>query len=1170
MPDRIRLRPILLVPTALLLLALILITWLTPVIGQSAEGDTPSPVFTAYQQRLLADREPNHDLQPLAPTPCENGFAGIYPCENVDLLAFMPLSTIGGGSGNDIWGWTDPLTGKEYALMGRSSGTSFVDISDPVNPVYIGNLPTHTSNSSWRDIKVYANYAFVVSEASGHGMQVFDLTRLRSVVSPPVTFTEDAHYSAFSRAHNIVINEDTGFAYAVGSNTCSGGLHMIDISNPLVPDNAGCFSADGYTHDAQCVVYNGPDAAHQGDEICFNANEDTLTIVDVTNKAAPVQLSRTGYGNSAYTHQVWITEDQTYLLLGDELDELNNGFNTRTYIWDIADLDAPSLIGHYNGTTTAIDHNLYIKDDRAYESNYRAGLQILDIADIANANLSQVAFFDVYPSSNSASFNGTWSNYPYFDSGVVIVSGIEQGLFVLQPKFGDFTLTVDDPALSVCSNGGFDSAIVSLDGVDGYSGDVDLSTTGLPFGTVAAFDPETVSVPGDSTLTVSWMGTPQGNYLFSIVGDDGSRNHSVGASLSVLDGNLTGAALVLPVDGATDQPLRPLFEWEPVANADTYEIQVATDAGFGTIVAQASGLSDTTFTPGSDLAEGTEHFWRVRGHNDCGDGAWSSTFAFTTESAGMAGVSINPTASTKSDLPDTIVTHTFVVTNDGTETDNFTLAISGSDWETSAQGTTGDLNSGASVSIDVTVTIPPLTRQEGDPVILDSDIFILTATSMTDSGVSAEATGTTNAISYPGVSLSADTTTQSALTGGTVTYQLTVTNAGDFTDTFAVSIGESDWTTTASTPNVGPLAAGATGTVDIMVTVGAGVSDSVVVTATSSLDMLISDSVVLMTEAILPGVTVTSPQDTQSATSGETLTFTIDIENTGNVTDTFDLAFSGNSWPTSLSDATVGPLTPGESASIEVYVIVGLDVSDSVTVSAESQLSASVSDSVVLYSLSITPGVSLSADATEQAGLAGAVIDYPLTVTNSGDTTDTFALSFDGALWDTVLSADTAGPLDPGQSAVVTATVVVPATGSSDSVTVQATSSYVSTINDSVTLTTTAWRPDVTVTAPVSSQSGVIGGMVTYTVTIENSSNVTDTYALAVSDNVWATALSVSSSGSLAPGESVDVFVTVMIGGGSSDTAVITATSSYDETVQASVSLTTSTHIIVMPFVARP
>lgn len=1170
MIDRIASRPILVMLAATLLLALILVARFTPVSGQSAETDTPSPLLTAYQQRLLADREPNHDLQPMALTPCVNGFAGIYPCENVDLLAFMPLSTIGGGSGNDIWGWTDPLTGKEYALMGRSSGTAFVDISDPVNPVYVGNLPTHTSNSSWRDIKVYADYAFVVSEAGGHGMQVFDLTRLRGVVSPPITFTENAHYSGFGGAHNIVINTDTGYAYAVGTSTCGGGLHMINISNPLVPTNAGCFSADGYTHDAQCVVYNGPDSAHQGDEICFNANEDTLTIVDVTNKATPIQLSRTGYANDAYTHQVWITEDQTHLLLDDELDELDYGFSTRTYIWDIADLDAPSLLGYYSGTTAAIDHNLYIKDGLAYESNYRAGLQILDIADIANANLSQVAFFDVYPTSNSASFNGSWSNYPFFDSGVVIVSGIEQGLFILQPQFGDFTIGVDDPALSVCSNGGSDSAIVSLDSVDGYGGDVDLSTTGLPFGSVAAFDPGTVTVPGDSDMTMTVLGTAAGNYLFSIVGDDGSRSHSVGASLTVLNGNLPGAALSLPADGATEQPLRPLFDWEAVSDADTYAIQIATDSGFGTIVAQASGLSGTTFTPGNDLAEGAEHFWRVRGSNSCGDGAWSGAFSFTTVSAGMAGVSINPTASTKSDLPDTVVTHTFVVTNEGNETDNFTLAISGAEWDTSAPGATGSLASGASKPIDVTVTIPPLALRLGDPVILDSDVFMLTATSMADAGVSAEATGTTNAISHPAVALSADTTSQSALTGETVTYQLTVTNTGDTTDTFAISIGESDWTTTASASSVGPLAPDASGTVDIMVTVGAGLSDSVVVTATSSLDILISDSVVLLTEAILLGVTVTSPQDTQSATSGETLTFTIDIENTGNTIDSFDLSFSGNSWPTSLSDTTVGPLNPGQTASVEAYVVVGAEIFDSVTVSAESNLSATVSDNVILYSLSTAPGVTIVADVTAQAGLTGASIDYPLTVTNSGDTTDTFALSLSGAMWDTVLSTDTVGSLDPGQSAVVTVTVVVPATGSNDTVTVQATSSFVGTINDSVTLTTTAWRPAVTVMAPVSSQSGVMGAVVTYTVTIENSSNVTDTYALAVSDNSWATVLSASSSGVLAPGEMVEVFVTVMIGSGSADTVQVTATSSYDEMVQASVSLTTSTNLIMMPIILRP
>ena len=137
----------------------------------------------------------------------------------------MPLADIGGGNGNDIWGWTDSQTNKEYAIMGRTTGTAFVDISDPENPVYLGNLPTHTANSSWRDIKVYNNHAFIVSEASGHGMQIFDLSQLGTVGSPPVTFSNTAHYSDFGNAHNIVINEDSGFAYAVGTSTCSGGLH---------------------------------------------------------------------------------------------------------------------------------------------------------------------------------------------------------------------------------------------------------------------------------------------------------------------------------------------------------------------------------------------------------------------------------------------------------------------------------------------------------------------------------------------------------------------------------------------------------------------------------------------------------------------------------------------------------------------------------------------------------------------------------------------------------------------------------------------------------------------------------------------------------------------------------------------------------------------------------
>jgi choice-of-anchor B domain-containing protein len=209
----------------------------------------------------------------------------------------------------------------------------------------------------------------------------------------------------------------------------------VNIQNPAAPTFAGCYSSDGYTHDTQCVVYNGPDIEHQGKEICFSSNEDTLTITDVTNKAAPVLLAREPYNGSAYSHQGWLTEDQTYFLLDDELDESGGSF-TATYIWDLTNLDEPVNTGVFNGTTTARDHNQYIKGDYSYQANYRGGLRILDISDIENANLNEVAYFDIYPSSNTSNFNGAWSNYPYFPSGNVVISGMGEGLVVVRPNLG--------------------------------------------------------------------------------------------------------------------------------------------------------------------------------------------------------------------------------------------------------------------------------------------------------------------------------------------------------------------------------------------------------------------------------------------------------------------------------------------------------------------------------------------------------------------------------------------------------------------------------------------------------------------------------------------------------------------------------------------------------------
>ncbi|MBA2693950.1 MAG: choice-of-anchor B family protein [Rubrobacter sp.] len=372
------------------------------------------------------------------PIACEDGQAGPFPCENVDLLGYVPLSEFGSESGNYIWGWTDPDTGGEYALMGLDDGTGFVDISEPTNPVYLGKLPTHTDPSLWRDIKVYNNHAFVVSEARGHGMQVFDLTRLRGV-SEAQTWTADAHYDEFGNAHNIAINEDTGFAYSIGSDTCDGGPHMVNIKAPTDPTFAGCQAEDGYTHDTQVVVYNGPDERFQGREIAFNSNEDTLTIVDVTRKSQPEVLSRTPYIGFGYTHQGWLTEDQSHFLLGDELDEFVYGHNTKTYIFDVSNLTDPLRTleaKSHTAETEAIDHNLYFTGDYVHQANYRAGYRLLDGSGVADGQLEEIGFFDIYPEDDEAAFNGAWSNYPYFDGGIVAVSGIEQGLFVLDNRLG--------------------------------------------------------------------------------------------------------------------------------------------------------------------------------------------------------------------------------------------------------------------------------------------------------------------------------------------------------------------------------------------------------------------------------------------------------------------------------------------------------------------------------------------------------------------------------------------------------------------------------------------------------------------------------------------------------------------------------------------------------------
>jgi choice-of-anchor B domain-containing protein len=541
-------------------------------------------------------------------TPCENGMAGIYPCDNVDLMSTISLSELGGVQNmNDIWGWTDSDSGREFALIGMRNGTSFVEVTDPVNPLVIGFLATASTNSLWRDVKVFNDYAFVVSEAGGHGMQVFDLAELLIDYDEyPVVFEQSAYYDLFGRAHNIAINEASGYAYGIGTSTFSGGLHFVDISDPLNPQVAGGFGADGYTHDAQIVNYTGPDGDYFEREIAFCCNEDAVTIVDVTDKTDPVQISTLGYDFSAYTHQGWLTEDENFFIFNDEIDE-TSGFTptTKTLIMDVRDLDNPVLHYEYLSSSTAIDHNLYTKGSLCYQSNYRSGLRILDIGNVFEQEISTLGFFDSQPMDDFQDYSGTWSNYAYFPSGTVIMSDMYTDFFILRP-----TLINAYRYAEVCANA--DGVEFYVDVTSSQSITSAVSTDFLPINmSVTVGDLES---PGRIPVIVTFADViVEGEYSIPItIYDDGDVLFSEILKIVVTNGTPPTFAGFSPVNGYDSTDPSVTIEWDAIEGVDTYNLVISDTEYFSTILVDED-VEGTSY----ELTDQGTFYWKLIAPTSC-------------------------------------------------------------------------------------------------------------------------------------------------------------------------------------------------------------------------------------------------------------------------------------------------------------------------------------------------------------------------------------------------------------------------------------------------------------------------------------------------------------------------------------------------------------------------
>jgi choice-of-anchor B domain-containing protein len=297
---------------------------------------------------------------------------------------------------NDIWGYVDPL-GTEYALLGVRSGSSIIDLSDPANPVEVAFIPG--PQSIWRDIKVYGQYAYTITEqtGSGQGLQIIDLSDLPN--SATLVNTIDTW---FVKAHNIFI--DNGFAYVIGTEG-GGGMHILDLSDPVNPTRTAYYTGSDYIHDV--YVWN---------DTVIACAEDTYDLVDVSDKSNPEWISSSIALPGIYAHSGWMTEDKRYFFGTEEFNSVD------ITVWDLQDRTAWDLVvPSWETNSGATVHNLFIKENFAHISYYSDGYVVLDIS-----NPEAPLLAGEYTTSSQ------WGCYPYLPSGITICSDMNNGLYVFQ------------------------------------------------------------------------------------------------------------------------------------------------------------------------------------------------------------------------------------------------------------------------------------------------------------------------------------------------------------------------------------------------------------------------------------------------------------------------------------------------------------------------------------------------------------------------------------------------------------------------------------------------------------------------------------------------------------------------------------------------------------------
>ena len=335
---------------------------------------------------------------------------------NLDLLGVYPYSDMDRSHKlNDIWGYTDEH-GNEYALVGLTTGFSIVSLDQRDSLFEVTRIPGPTS--TWRDIKTFGDYAFVthdnIYEGESQALLVVDLTDIENGNTPHFSYNAD---SSFTRAHNIYIDEN-GIAYLTGADFGKGGAFMVDVTNPDSLFQVGVFD-EAYLHD--CVT--------RGDTMWGGAiNNGSLMIIDVSDKQNP-ELLGFEYTPTLFTHNCWISDDGNYVFTTDEKPDAYIASYDVSDVGNITFLD--KIQSYYSKET--IPHNTHFLNKYLITSYYRDGVQITDVQ--YPDNMIDVGHYDTSPQYEGSGFNGAWGAYPYLPSGRILISDMENGLFVFDPTY---------------------------------------------------------------------------------------------------------------------------------------------------------------------------------------------------------------------------------------------------------------------------------------------------------------------------------------------------------------------------------------------------------------------------------------------------------------------------------------------------------------------------------------------------------------------------------------------------------------------------------------------------------------------------------------------------------------------------------------------------------------